>query len=321
MVTLRCLDRTKLEPRKSSPTTFSKISAAAASFFQILNTNCIFRDIIILKIENKLNLKIKSSGHCTVAESEDKMTINTLFANENKEATTNARLLNGTAELTNIASRLASEAIKQMDADMENYRDRLQASTKDMSELDKLIDELVEIPTDEADFLHDLSDETIEGMLKSQQSKRSRTKSKTMTLDNYHTLMTAAIAEHIIREVCDKPKQHGGAKRAGKVDYTPAELEALEADQEALKKEIRNIQSKKSIMKSKEGFDESDERYLALLKAEQMLKDLRVGGHTTVVEIDTTKNALTELLGEVSVDDLKAADAKELLNTIKEMLQ
>ena len=249
------------------------------------------------------------------------MTINTLFANENKEATTNARLLNGTAELTNIASRLASEAIKQMDADMENYRDRLQASTKNMDELDKLIGELVGYRADETDFLLELSDETIEGMLKSQQSKRSRTKSKTMTLDNYHTLMTAAIAEHIIREVCDKPKQHGGAKRAGKVDYTPAELEALEADQEALKKEIRNIQSKKSIMKSKEGFDESDERYLALLKAEQMLKDLRVGGHTTVVEIDTTKNALTELLGEVSVDDLKAADAKELLNTIKEMLQ
>lgn len=257
-----------------------------------------------------------------MAESEDKMTINTLFESNNTAATnTNARLLNGTASLTSIASKLANDAIQQMDADMENYRDRLQASTKDMSELDKLIDELVEIPTDEVDFLHDLSDETIEGMLKSQQSKRSRTKSKTMTLDNYHTLMTAAIAENIIRVVCDKPKQHGGAKRAGKVDYTPAELEALEADQEALKKEIRNIQSKKSIMKSKEGFDESDERYLALLKAEQMLKDLRVGGHTTVVEVDTTKNALTELLGEVSIDDLKAADAKELLNTIKEMLQ
>lgn len=249
------------------------------------------------------------------------MTINTLFANENKEVNTNARLLNGTAELTNIASNLASDMIKTMDMAIDIYKDRLQASSKDMAELDKLIEELVDFDSIDATFLLDLSDETVEGMLKSQQSKRSRTKSKTMTLDNYHTLVTAAIAEQIIRDVCDKPKQHGGAKRAGKVDYTPAELEALEADQEALKKEIRNIQSKKSIMKSKEGFDESDERYLALLKAEQMLKDLRVGGHTTVVEIDTTKNALTELLGEVSIDDLKAADAKELLNTIKEMLQ
>lgn len=248
------------------------------------------------------------------------MTLNNLFVNEATETTANARQLNGTAQLTSIASKLATEAINQMEADIENYRDRLQQSTKDMSELDKLIDELVDIEAVEADFLLDIADETIDGMLKSQQSKRSRTKSKTMTLDNYHTLMTAAIAENIIRLVCDKPKSHGGAKRAGVVDYTPAELEYFEANQDDLKKEIRNIQSKKSIMKSKEGFDETDERWLALLKAEQMLKDLRVGGNTTIIEVDTTKNALAEVFSDVVIDDLKAAEAKELLETIKGLL-
>lgn len=248
------------------------------------------------------------------------MTLNNLFVNETMETTANARQLNGTAQLTSIASKLATEAIHQMEADIENYRDRLQTSTKDMNELDKLIDELVKIEAVDVEFLKEISEETIDGMLKSQQSKRSRTKSKTMTLDNYHTLMTAAIAETLIRFACDKPKSHGGAKRAGIVDYTPAELEAFEADQESLKKEIRNIQSKKSIMKSKEGFDETDERWLALLKAEQMLKDLRIGGSTTVVEVDTTKNALAELLSDVVIDDLKAADAKELLERIKELL-
>ena len=249
------------------------------------------------------------------------MSMNNLFANENKEVTTSARQLSGTAELTRIASNLAADMIRTMEDDIDNYRERLQKSTKDMDELETLIDELVEVPTEEASFLTELEDKTVEGMLKSQQSKRSRTKSKTMTLDNYKTLVTAAIAEKIIRDVCDMPKSHGGPKRAGKVDYTPAELEALEADQEALRKEIRNIQSKKSIMKSKEGFDPADERWQSLLKAEQMLKDLRVGGHTTVVEVDTTKDKLNELIGDLSIDDLKAADSKELLASIKEMLQ
>lgn len=249
------------------------------------------------------------------------MSMNNLFATENKEVTASARQLNGTAELTSISAKFASDMIQTMEADIENYRDRLQQSTKDMNELDKLIEELVDITTADTEFLKDIADETIDGMLKSQQSKRSRTKSKTMTLDNYRTLVTAAIAEHIIREVCDKPKQHGGPRRAGKVDYTPAELEALEADQESLKKEIRNIQSKKSIMKSKEGFSEEDERWQALLKAEQMLKDLRVGGHSTVVEVDTTKDKLTELLGSVDLEHLKAADSKELLETIMELTQ
>ena len=249
------------------------------------------------------------------------MSMNNLFATEIRTESTNARQLNGTAQLTAISATYASGMINEMEANIDEYREKLQQSTKDMNLLDELIEELVDVPEAETEFLKAIDDETVEGMLKSQQSKRSRTKSKVMTLDNYKTLVTAAIAEHIIRDVCDKPKQHGGPRRAGKVDYTPAELEYFEANQEDLKKEIRNIQSKKSIMKSKEGFSEDDERWLALLKAEQMLKDLRVGGATTVVEVDTTKNALTELIGEVDIDALKAADAKELLNTIRELLQ
>ena len=248
------------------------------------------------------------------------MSMNNLFATEIKETTANARQLNGTAELTRVAANCAAAMIVKMDEDVDNYRERLQKSTKDMNELDKLIDELVEWEDDSVNFLRDIDEDTVEGMLKSQQSKRSRTKSKVMTLDNYKTLVTAAIAEKIIRDVCDKPKQHSGSRKAGKIDYTPAELEAFEADQEALKKEIRNVQSKKSIMKSKEGFDESDERWLALLKAEQMLKDLRVGGSTTIVEVDTTKVELEKLIGDIDIEHLKAADSKELLMTIKELI-
>lgn len=249
------------------------------------------------------------------------MSMNNLFATEARTESTNARQLNGTAQLTAISAQYASGMINEMEANIDDYREKLQASTKDMNLLDALIEELVDVPAVETEFLKEIDDETIEGMLKSQQSKRSRTKSKVMTLDNYKNLVTAAIAEHIIRDVCNKPKMHGGPRRAGKVDYTPAELEFYEANQDELKKEIRNIQSKKSIMKSKEGFDETDERWLALLKAEQMLKDLRVGGATTVVEVDTTKNSLIELMEDVVIDELKADEAVDLLKAIEELLQ
>lgn len=250
------------------------------------------------------------------------MSINELFGT-NTETTTNARTLSGTVALTQVASAGASSAIRRMEADIENYRDRIALSATDSAELDKLIDELkplVDIESD--DPLRFLDEDTVESMLKSQQSKRSRAKGKAMTLDNYKTLMTAAIAEDILRELYNKPKQAGGTKRRGSVEFTAEQLDALSADQVQLRKEIRNIQSKKSIMKSKADFDESSEAWQQLLKVESMLKDLRVGGRgSTVVEVDTTKDALADVLDGVDIEHLKAADAKELLARISELSQ
>lgn len=251
------------------------------------------------------------------------MSINELFGNENRMEAGNPRTLNGTAELTRISTGIAVDIIRKMEADIDTYRERIAKSATDAKEMDKLLEEFKPWADIEDDnVVRNLDDETVEGMLKSQQSKRSRLKSKSMTLDNYRNLMTATIAESLLREIYDKPKSAAfGNRRTGTVDYTPAELERLEADQEALRREIRNVQSKKSIMKSKADFDPSSEQWAALLKAEQMLKDLRVGGHsTTVVEVDHTKDRLAEMLAEVDPEHLKAADSKELLNAIKEMV-
>lgn len=250
------------------------------------------------------------------------MSINELFGT-NTETTTNARTLSGTAALTQVASAGAAHAIRRMEADIENYRDRIALSATDSAELDKLIDELKPLVDIEADDpLRFLDEDTVESMLKSQQSKRSRAKGKAMTLDNYKTLMTAAIAEDILRELYNKPKQAGGTKRRGSVEFTTEQLDALSADQVQLRKEIRNIQSKKSIMKSKADFDESSEAWQQLLTVESMLKGLRVGGRgSTVVEVDTTKDALAGVLEGVDIEHLKAADAKELLARISELSQ
>lgn len=248
------------------------------------------------------------------------MSINELFGTINPEATTSTRSLTGTAQLTHLSANIADAIIRAMEAEIDVYKPRIQESARDSKAMDVLIDELGEINPDDASFLTELDEHTIDGILKSQQSKRSRAKSKQMTLDNYRTLMTAAIAENIVRIVTGREKNANSNRTVGAiVNYTIEQLEALGADQNALRKEIRNIQSKKSIMKSKADFNESDERWMALLKAEQQLKDMRIGGQPQVVEVDTTKNSLADMIGDVDVSKLKSAEAHELLEKIQEM--
>lgn len=243
--------------------------------------------------------------------------INNLFETVNNTTTAGNRGLSGTAQLTAIASALANQIIAEMNDNIDEYTADIKASQVDHNAMDNLIEKFSTLEATEVDFLKELDDETIEGMLKSQQSKRSRCKSKAMTMDNYRALMTGAIAENLIRRATGKEKHASGPRRmAGSVDYTIEQLQMLSEDQERLKKEIRNVQSKKSIMKSKADFDENDERYQALLKAEQQLKDMRVSTGA-VVEVDTTKNALNDLLAGKDLHSMKAAETKELLERIQ----
>lgn len=247
--------------------------------------------------------------------------INNLFATENNSTTGTTRGLSGTAQLTSIANDLAAHIINVMNDDIEEYSDDIKASQTNNNSMDALIAKVNPLDDVDVDFLKDIDEDVIEGMLKSQQSKRSRCKSKAMTLDNYKALMSAGIAENLIRKVTGKPKTAGGARRAaGAIEYTIEQLEQLSNDQEALRKEIRNVQSKKSIMKSKADFDESCERWQSLLKVEQQLKDMRVTTTQSVVEVDTTKNAMNELLEGIDLEHIKAADSKELLARIAAMV-
>lgn len=250
------------------------------------------------------------------------MNMNELFGN-NHEATESNHGLRGTTALTSIASATATRIIKEMEANIDEYRDQITASAEDNSKMDQLLENFKPwCSDDELSNIDYFDEDTVESMLKSQQSKRSRSKSKAMTIDNYRTLMTASIAENLLREIYNKPKSAGGARRtAGMVDFTPAQLEELAADQNRLKKEIRNIQSKKSIMKSKADFDPNSEAWQQLLKVEVMLKDLRVGSNVTIMEVDTTKEALIEMFEGVDLEHIKAADAKDLLSNIAELLK
>lgn len=254
------------------------------------------------------------------------MTLTNLFAESNNTATTNGRGLAGTAQLTAVANEAASRSIRLMNDDVETYKEMLVASQHDNKAMDELLEVLAAYEDIDTEFITQLDDSVIDGMLKSQQSKRSRAKSKAMTMDNYKSLMSAAIAENLIRKATGRTKNSVGVRRgSGSVTFTEEYLEQLKDDQEKLKKELRNVQSKKSIMKSKAGFDPESERWQELLVAEEQLKSIRVTtrGTTKVVEVDTTKKELEEAFDGINLEDIKqmkAADSKALLEKLAGLL-
>lgn len=236
-----------------------------------------------------------------------------------------ANQLTKTAQLTNVSTQIAHTIIQTVIDDQATYSAKVVASQQSHDEMDKLIEELGNLSTVDVEFLKVESDEILDKMLKSQQSKRSRSKSKTMTQDNYTNMMTAAIAEHLLRTASGKPKGASyGGNGVGDATYSEEELEKLANDPDALTRAIRNVQSKKSIAKSKADFDVESERWSQLLTAEKQLKDLR-GSISGVVDKATkeavdAKHAVEELLADKDMSTLSAEEALELLAKTKEML-
>jgi len=245
-----------------------------------------------------------------------------LFANNNtnQEVTNRGNQLDNTANLTRISTDIAREILKRAEADAEKYQTKIVESQKSHDVMDQLINEIYDLTTVDIDFLKAESEEVLDRMIKSQQSKRSRAKSKEMTLDNYVTMLTGAVAENLLRIAANKPKSAGGGARRGTVTYSEEELEAFKNDPEALRRALRNVQSKKSIYKSKADWDPESERWQELLKVEEQLKAIRDGQTIEAEKAIEKTNQLEEMLATVDLKDLKAAEAKEMLESIKQML-
>jgi hypothetical protein len=190
--------------------------------------------------------------------------------------------------------------------------------------MDDLINECFDLGSVNIDFLKTVSEDELEKMVRSQQSKRSRSKSKAMTQDNYITMMIGAVAENLLRLALGKPKSAGGGAVMGEIGFSAEDLEKLADFPEDLKKAIRNVQSKKSIMKAKANFDVQSPRWQQLLRAEQQLKEVRDRTNGLVNEQAEqalkVKEQAEEMLADVNVDELDANDAKALLEAMKEML-
>lgn len=243
--------------------------------------------------------------------------MNNLFAGQVLTATSSSGTLAGTQQLTNTATVVAESILAAVNGNIEMYAERVKLSQSDSAVLDSLIIELYSFTEADYEFLKAIDTDTLDGMLKSQQSKRSRCKSREMTIDNYKSMLTAAIAETLIRLTTGKDKGTSGA-RAGSNGYTPERLAELANDQDALRKEIRNVQSKKSILKSKANFTEESDRWKELLVAESQLKSIRNDGTViTQTVVDPLRDELKELLAEVDETTMSAKQLKELVASIK----
>ena len=245
-----------------------------------------------------------------------------LFANNtNQKVSKGGNQLGSTAELTRISTEIAREILKRAEADAEQYQAKIVESQKSHDTMDALINEIYDLKQVDIEFLKAESEEVLDRMIKSQQSKRSRAKSKEMTFENYLTMLTGAVAENLLRIAVNKPKSAGGGgARRGTVSYSEEELEAFKHDPEALKRAIRNVQSKKSIYKSKADFDPESERWQELLATEEQLKAIRDGQTIEAEKAIEKTNQLEEMLATVDISSLKATDAKEMLDSIKQML-
>jgi len=247
-----------------------------------------------------------------------------LFVDNNhtsREVTSKSNQHTKTADLTRIAEDVAKDILRKAEADAEKYQQLILDSQKSHNVMDRLINELYDLTTVDIEFLKTESEEVLDKMIKSQQSKRSRTKRKEMTLDNYLTMLTGAVAENLLRIAANKPKAAGGGgARRSSVRYSEEELEAFKNDPEALRKALRNVQSKKSIYKSKADFDPKSERWQELLAVEAQLKAIRDGQSAEAARAIEKTQSLEEMLATVDTKDLKASDAKEMLEQIKQML-
>ncbi|MNH10161.1 hypothetical protein D3C79_696310 [compost metagenome] len=232
--------------------------------------------------------------------------------------------LSATADLTFMSEQLTNDITKEV-LSRPDLNDMAAKSIDDNDALDALIQTISPLDDVETLFLKEVSEDDLDKMLRSQQSKRSRAKSKEpRTLESYKTMMTAAIAEMLIRKQMGKPKGSSGGNFDGS-DFTDAEIEEFKNDADKLSKAIRNVQSKKSIAKNKSGFDETGDHWQHLLRQEAFLKALRDNSKPVITkeieeELDAKKQAQEMLQAVESTDDLSGDDAKSMLEKLKNIL-
>lgn len=239
--------------------------------------------------------------------------LNELFVTNTASKANGKRTLSGTAEMTAKADTVVNSIFDALSNDFDANSELFEESKINHSSMDKLIEKFTNNFEDiDYDFLEKYDAEEIKQMLKSQQSKRSRSKSKEMTMDNYRAMMNAAVCEHMIRLATGKTKNHTAGKSLE--DYTVEYIQSLSEDQYDLRREIRNIQSKISICKrdNPETYEQLD-KYKELLRIEGMLKEMRVP-----VEHGPSKIAkVNETLTDIDLEALDIDEAKELIAKLR----
>lgn len=239
--------------------------------------------------------------------------LNKLFTADAKE-TKGKRALSGTAEMTANAEAVVNSVLEALSNSYDDHAELFEQSKADANAMDMLISEFTNKFEDvDVSFLEKYDDDELKSMLKSQQSKRSRSKSKDMTMDNYKSMMNAAVCELMIRTFTGKAKTRVAGR--GSNMYTTEFLNSMAEDQHELRRELRNVQSKMCIFRKKHPEDFLDfEEYKELERVEATLKEMRtpIEGHR--VKMSDVTAAL-----DVDINELELEDAKQLIAELQKL--
>lgn len=237
--------------------------------------------------------------------------LNNLFTANTKE-TKGKRALSGTAEMTANAEVVVNNILEELSNCYDDYAETFEQSKTDANAMDTLINQFTDDFSDvDVSFLEKYDDEELKAMLKSQQSKRSRSKSKEMTIDNYTAMMNAAVCELMIRTATGRAKTRTAGR--GSSIYTEEYLNSLADDQHELRRELRNVQSKMCIFRKKHPEDHSEfDEYQELMRVENTLKEMRV-------PIEGHRVKMSEVTAALNVDAnaLNLEEAQQLIAALQ----
>lgn len=237
--------------------------------------------------------------------------LNNLFTANTKE-TKGKRALSGTAEMTANAEVVVNNIFEELSNCYDDYAETFEQSKVDANAMDTLINQFTDDFSDvDVSFLEKYDDEELKAMLKSQQSKRSRSKSKEMTIDNYNAMMNAAVCELMIRTATGRAKTRTAGR--GSSIYTEEYLNSLADDQHELRRELRNVQSKMCIFRKKHPDDHSEfDEYQELMRVENTLKEMRVPIEGHRVKMSEVTAAL-----DVDANALSLEEAQQLIAALQ----
>lgn len=227
-----------------------------------------------------------------------------------------------TAKLTTESTVICNDLLADLNS-QEDGAGKVRAMMEDNGAMNSEVSHYLTTTGYIGEWLKEASKDEAIKMLKSQQSKRSRAKSATMTLTNFKTMVTAAIAEELLRRNHSIVRAAGGTgARTAELVLTDEMITSYTNDQALLGKAIRNVQSKKSIMKSKADFNEESEGWQALLSYEASLKSLRTTGGVDAKTAEKAKKAdeVETMLSSIDVSKMKKDDLAAALEQMKSMM-
>lgn len=242
--------------------------------------------------------------------------LNEMFEEVKVEPT--VRGLSGTAQLTSQASGISRTILTKLNDKIDEYKEIFAESKINNNAMDSLIKEDPAFIDADVTWMLNITEDELVAMLKSQQSKRSRLKKKVMTMANYTSMMNGAIGELLIRRVLGKDKQALG-RAIGRKEFTTEELEKFEANQEDLRREIRNTQSKLSIFKKNNPDDyEEQEYWISMQHCLDQLKSIRIEiPKTSRIWKKHLNKVVDKLVTEMTEGNKTKAELAELAETIK----